>query len=181
MITLVKWIENRNKTSKNRIITRTLGKIGLMPSDVLFRGGNLPKKDEFWYSEIVCETKPGRNGVFVLRPIKKIEDVPHYRTKRPNFEYLIPGMFDMQRRRNALLIYPHQRSQHWICSSPMRTFLMRKHRDTDGQQYPVNAVIVVFDGASDWVTHGLPQTGAIVRPVPGNWTSAQQLRLSAEG
>jgi len=175
MLTLVKWIANPDTKSKNRIITRTLGKIGLMPSKVLFQGGDLPRPDEFWYSEIVCETKPGNQGVFVLRPIKRIEDVPHYRGKRPNFQYLIAGTFDVIRKRNAVLIYPHRKGQHWICAQAMRKFLLGLHRQED--QYPVNSVIVVFDNAGDWELLQPEETktathGYVVRPIPGMWATA---------
>ncbi len=174
MLTLVKWITNPDPKSKNRMITRTLGKIGLMPSKVLFDGGELPRSDEFWYSEIVCETKPGNQGVFVLRPIKRIGEVPHFRGKRPDFQYLIPGTFEVVRQRNAVLIYPHRKGQHWICAQAMRKFLLSMHKRN--QDYPVNSVIVVFDNAEDWVTKGLPELstvhGVAIRPTPGQWASA---------
>ncbi len=178
MLTLVKWIRNPNEQSSNRIITRTLGKIGVIPSKVLFEGRDLPRKNEYWYSEIVCETKPDNLGVFVLRPIKHLSYVPNLygRGRRPDFQYLIPGTFDCIRKRNAVLVYPQTKGPNWICNSNLRQFLLNMHRQQNGR-YGVNAVIIVFDNAEDWITQGLEEfervTGSPVRPIPGAWTAAR--------
>lgn len=151
MLTLVKWIKNPDENSTNTMITRTLGKIGIMTAKALLESKVLPKHDEFWYSEIVLETKPGSQGCFVLRPIKRVTYVSYKGRRRPDFTYLIPGACEYVRRRNALLVYPHKKGAHWICSASVRKYLLNAHREGDGD-YSVNAVIVVFDNTEEWTT-----------------------------
>lgn len=157
MLTLVKWIRNPNENSSNALITRTLGKIGIMPAKALLDRENLPKHDEFWYSELELETQPGSKGCFVLRPVSPVPFVESKGRTRPDFTYLIPGACDYVKQRNALLVYPHQKGPHWICSSSVRKYLLNTHRTAkvekdEEETYSVNAVIVVFDGSDEWTT-----------------------------
>lgn len=70
--TVVKFIVNTNfdDRNQNRIITKTLGKFGVVDTDYQ---GPCPNHDEFWLCKIVKEIKSGTpKGCFVLTPIMKL-------------------------------------------------------------------------------------------------------------
>lgn len=69
--TVVKFIVNDTEdTSKNRIITKTLGKFGVINMD--YRGP-CPQHDELWYVKIDKEIKFNTpSGCIVLTPIMKL-------------------------------------------------------------------------------------------------------------
>lgn len=71
--TVVKFILNTNYDTRNqnRIITKTLGKFGVVDTDYQ---GPCPNHDEFWLCKIVKEIKAGTpKGCIVLTPIMKLD------------------------------------------------------------------------------------------------------------
>ena len=71
--TCVKFIMNTNYDTKNqnRIITKTLGKFGVVDTDY---NGPTPDHDQFWLTKIVKEIKAGTpKGCIVLTPIMKLD------------------------------------------------------------------------------------------------------------
>jgi len=147
MLTLVKFIDNYDTNSRNRIITRTLGKLGVVDSAALAQLSAKPKPREFWYCRIVKETGAGTaTGVFALAPVEKLPSLVQDGYESVNVVHLVPGMYDSVKSNNVMLLYPKTKGPHWIVSSVLRQHLMGKHKE----QYDINSVVVVFDGAKDW-------------------------------
>lgn len=161
MITLVKFIRNpiESASANNAIITKTLGKTGVVGREYSGTGVPQPKEGEFWYVEVVKERGPGSSrGLFVLKPIQKVGSVPNSAEQDPDIVHLIPGGFDSVRKDNVILVYPkklfaNRLGPNWICSIEMKKNLMEKHKE--GDSYKVNGVVIVFDGADDWEKEGL--------------------------
>ena len=86
MITLVKFHLNKSATAarNNYIITKTLGKTGVLDWDRVRKHKRLPKDEEFWFVEIVKERGAGtKNGLFVLDPVKKVSTVVTFGLRGP--------------------------------------------------------------------------------------------------
>lgn len=82
LYSVVKFIDNVDSKSPNRLITMTLGKYGFVNSD--YRGPT-PNHDEFWLARIDREIKANSvKGCFVLTPVKPIN--------RRDITTLIPGV-----------------------------------------------------------------------------------------
>ena len=149
MITLAKFIANDNPQSTNMLITRTLGKFGVLHRDSVAKLVQKPQANEWWYCNVVRETSAStERGCWVLAPIRKIGIVERDGFRENNITYLLPNMFRKERKGNVLLLHPTSAGPHWICSNKMRQHLMRRHRTADA--YQVNTVMVVFDGAAAW-------------------------------
>ena len=83
IFTVVKFIVNNNYDEKNqnRILTKTLGKYGVVDTDYK---GPCPNHDEFWLVKTVKEIKVNSpKGCIVLTPISKID--------RSQVKSIIPG------------------------------------------------------------------------------------------
>jgi len=152
MITLVKFHENkRTDATDNKVITKTLGKTGVLDWEKVREHGRVPQDEEFWFVEIVLEKGAGTpRGLFVLNPIKKVDTLEN---GRPDIIRMIPGTYSSKKIDNAVLLYPSQLSEdclgpNWICSLSVRKKIMNKYK-VDGQ-YTVNSVIVVFDNSDSW-------------------------------
>jgi len=119
-------IEGRPKIH-NHLITRTLGKLGVIDSKWEPDPDNVPKDGEFWLVEIVRETSPARaQGVFVLRPIKGVDT--------SEVQRLAPGMYDEENEQGTVIITPNLREDfYWMLPLSLRKAM------TD-----VNAVIVKY-------------------------------------
>ncbi len=161
MITLVKFIRNKLETAppNNRVITKTLGKTGVLSWEHIENQEQIPKPDEFWYVRIVKEV--GANtpkGVFLLAPIEKVKD-PDRTDGDSGIIHMIPGTYVEKKNGNTILLYPkilyypEKLAPHWICSLQMKRRLMEKSRD--GDTFAVNSVVVVFDSAEEWVKEDL--------------------------
>jgi hypothetical protein len=147
MLTLVKFIDNYDAESRNRIITRTMGKLGVIDSSALSQMPTKPKSREFWYCNIVKETGAGTpTGVFTLAPVEKLPSLVQDGYESVNVVHLIPGMYDSMKSGNVMLLHPKTKGPHWIVSNVLRQHLMGRNKDV----YAINSVIVVFDGAKDW-------------------------------
>ena len=85
MITLVKFIRNKQKNAKNKLVTRTLGKVGVIHSAIYEAMPEKPRNDEFWYAEIIDEGGKGLStGSFILNPLKKGPTVSKYGRNIPD-------------------------------------------------------------------------------------------------
>jgi hypothetical protein len=149
MLTLVKFISNEKQKRGNPIITRSLGKIGVIDSSIWDRMLNRPRSDEFWYVEILKEVGDGtRQGCFILKPIKKIGTTKTLGYLAPDIHRLIPGTFKTVKKANSLLIYPHKvngiEGPNWILDSETKAFLRKKLQVRTGE-VEFDSVIVVFD------------------------------------
>lgn len=71
VITLAKYHHNKDSESINKIVTRTLGKFGIIHKDYK---GEMPKEDEFWLTKIVDNIRPTEHqGCFIIEPLKKVD------------------------------------------------------------------------------------------------------------
>lgn len=81
VFSVVKFIDNVDKNSSNRVITKTLGKYGFVNSDYF---GPCPNHDEFWLVKIDREIRANSvQGCFILTPVKSLH--------RQQIETLVPG------------------------------------------------------------------------------------------
>jgi len=155
LITLVKFMKNRQEDAppNNKVISKTLGKTGVLSWEHIEDQSQAPQPEEFWYVEIVAEKGAGGpRGVFVLRPIEKVPS--KNANGDPDIIHMIPGTYTTERCGNTILLhpkileYPEKLGPNWICSLTMRRKLMYKYRE--GDHHTINSIIVVFDGVSDW-------------------------------
>jgi len=156
MITLVKFIRNKLEDAppNNQIITKTLGKTGVLSWEHIKSPEQIPEAEEFWYVYIVKEVGAGTSrGVFLLEPLRKVE-LPHETSKEQGIIHMIPGTYTIEQVGNVILLhpkildYPDDLGPNWICSLSMKKKLMDKHRQ--GGDYQVNSIVVVFDRTSEW-------------------------------
>jgi len=149
MLVLAKFIQNDNPRSTNLLITRTLGKFGVLHRESVAKMPQKPRANEWWYCAVVKETGAGtERGCWVLAPQEKIGTVERDGFREPNFTYLLPNMYTTALKDNVLLLYPKHKGPNWVCSNGMRKHLMHRHRSAGA--YQVNTVAVVFDEAADW-------------------------------
>ncbi len=160
MITLVKFNRNLGQQTnpKNKIITRTLGKPGVLSWPHVWDHQKCPTFNEFWYVEIIKEI--GGNtpkGVFVLNPLERVAQRSNGRS---DVIRLIPGTYDIIPVGNTLLVYPHKLydnrlGPNWVCSRSVKKTLFNLHKKD--KRYNMNSIIVVFDKAEDWTKEDLYQ------------------------
>lgn len=150
MITLVKFIRNDNPRSTNLLITRTLGKYGVLHREsVESMREDKPQHNEWWYCEVVKETSAGTDkGTWVLKPIKRVDPVERDGFRDNDITYLVPRLYEPERVGNVLILRPTKSGPNWICPKFMRQHLMRRNRDAGN--YSVNTVMVVFDDDNHW-------------------------------
>lgn len=149
MITLVKFIRNRVSHTDNYLITRTLGKVGVVKKELFAVMDPRPRHDEFWYVEILEEVRPNEaKGCWILRPLKPIKLINRKGFSEPDIVRLIPGTFAVERRGNTLYIYPDQvnaeTGPNWILDVEVRRQLLHRYREANGS-FGVNSVVVIFD------------------------------------
>lgn len=112
---LVKFRANLdNPHSKNRILTKTLGKVGFIDSQ--YRG-ILPSDEEFWFASIDSMVTKGSpsSGIFVLTPIKKID--------RNDICYLTHGMYSYEDDAGVRYVFPKMKNAWWVMSLQDRRLL----------------------------------------------------------
>lgn len=117
---------NGNPKIYNHLITRTLGKLGVIDSK-WEPSEDIPKDGEFWLVEICRETSPARaQGVFVLQPIRQVET--------SEVQRLAPGMYDEENEQGTVIITPNLREDfYWMLPLSLRKAMTN-----------VNAVIVEY-------------------------------------
>jgi len=153
MITLVKFHENKrpDAAENNKVITKTLGKTGVLDWDKVAEHGRVPKDEEFWFVEVVREKGAGTpRGLFLLNPLEQINILDN---GKPDIVRMIPGTYKTEKVGNTVLLHPSQLYKdklgpNWICSLSVRKKIMDKYKIAG--KYTVNSVIVVFDGTTDW-------------------------------
>jgi hypothetical protein len=98
----------------NHLITRTLGKLGVIDSKWSPEDGQLPKDGQFWLVEILRETSPAKaQGVFVLNPIRPVET--------GEVQRLAPGMYDEENDEGTVIITPRLREDfYWMLPLSLR-------------------------------------------------------------
>ena len=98
----------------NHLITRTLGKFGVIDSKWEPIDNNTPKDGEFWLVELVRETSPAKaKGVFILRPIRQIST--------SEVQRLSPGMYDEENEEGTIIITPNLRDDlYWMLPLSLR-------------------------------------------------------------
>lgn len=150
MRTLVKFYENYTETSTNRLVTRTLGKMGVVDRDFLATAKVKPAQGDWWYCDVVQEICAGLDrGVFILKPVEKLPVIEQDGYRTVDLLHLVPGLYTSQRQQNVMLLHPRRPDRHWIASSDLRHHIVARHILPDGR-YGINSVVVVFDGAEDW-------------------------------
>lgn len=97
----------------NHLITRTLGKLGVIDSKWKPEG-DVPKDGEFWLVEILRETSPAKaQGVFVLNPVRPVST--------GEVKRLSPGMYDEENDQGTVLITPNFREDlYWMLPLSLR-------------------------------------------------------------
>lgn len=113
---IVKFFNNPKTDSANVIITRTLGKLGVIK--VGYPHKVLP--GELWRVKILKETNPTRaSGCFILEPIVKIDS--------NTLQKLIPGLYKENRQQGLSVITPSHLG-NWIVSALHKQSIMAKNR-----------------------------------------------------
>jgi hypothetical protein len=122
---IVKFFSNNKSDSNNPIITRTLGKLGVIHTDCKTKVNS----GELWRVKIIKETSPTRSsGCFILTPLVKLEP--------GDLQKLIPGLYSEVRVQGLSIITP-QHQGNWIVSATHKKSIMAKNRG-------VHAIIVVL-------------------------------------
>lgn len=119
--------------NNNNLITRSLGKIGVINSSY---NGDQPKAEDLWLAVIVKENNPGKNiGCFILDPIKKLHP--------ENTDRLIPGMYSEELIDKVLFIRPTKTKDkdgdpiYWILSIKHRMGLEEYMKIKNTEYYAV--------------------------------------------
>ena len=170
MITLVKFFTNKREPEggNNPVITRTLGKTGVVHWSLATQKKLLPKAEEFWFVRILKE-KGARtpHGLFVLEPLERVR-MSHKFIGEPDIVHMIPGTYDIAQVDNTLLLHPHttwypeRYGPAWVCNLSVKKSLYQKYCK-DGA-YQVNSLIVVFDRATDWPKEEIRMDGSGPKP-----------------
>lgn len=100
---ICKFHENQDRDNRNNVITRTLGKFGVVStawySDK--RPDQIPQPGEFWRVRIIKEVQAGQhNGCFVLEPRSKLPGGPS------DIDKLLPGFYTMEIVGGVVIITP---------------------------------------------------------------------------
>lgn len=121
--TVVKFFNNVQKSFgtiegkpkiHNHLITRTLGKLGVIDSKWVPVDVDAPKDGEFWLVEIIKETNPSKaQGVFVLTPICPVDT--------SDVQRLAPGMYEEEDEEGTIIITPKLREDfYWMLPLSLR-------------------------------------------------------------
>jgi len=104
---IVKFFKNSYDNNINQLITRTMGKVGVIDKDYIQSGNEMPCEGEFWKVDIVKETNPGKPyGCFILKPICKVDPSSLFK--------LLPGMYEEVQSNGSLIIIPKTKGQNAI-------------------------------------------------------------------
>lgn len=102
-IVIAKFYTNPNVRSKNKLLTKTLAKLGVIDRDWLqamkYSGGAVPQNSEMWKCKITKEIQPGKEkGCFILQPMHKVD--------YDQIVKLIPGLYTEEKHEGLLIIRP---------------------------------------------------------------------------
>lgn len=116
-ICIVKFHENQDTRNRNKIITRTLGKFGVVSTAWYKdkRPDQHPQAGEFWKVKIIKEVGVGtEQGCFVLIPLEK--------TDVQDLDKLLPGFYRESFYHNVLIITPNKalNGSNWILPLAIR-------------------------------------------------------------
>lgn len=134
MITLLKFVRNKDKNNHNSVISRTMLKVAVINRHHTKSGGEMPKAGEIWKCQIITEKNSGeRKGCFIVNPLSKINE--------DSMKYIIPGMYEEKEVNGKILIFPKKTSDNnnWLMS------LMLKKVLAEGRSN-IYSIIVVLDG-----------------------------------
>lgn len=107
VLALAKFHKNQDNDSNNKIITRTLGKFGIISNSY---SGEQPSEDEFWIVRIVNNIKPDEHkGCFIVEPLKKVD----YLTQVGK---LVNGMYEEIPSDNKNIVYvkPLEKFENYV-------------------------------------------------------------------
>lgn len=116
--TIVKFIvDNSRPHSRNHLITRTLGKIGVISADY---NGVAPNNEEFWLvgfrKEVTKSQGNPCSGLFILEPLRYID--------RTQINYLSPGLYSVEDECGIRYVIPKFKNSFWLMSIPDRRRLV---------------------------------------------------------
>jgi len=168
MITLVKFMPNPQDSdnTNNKLITRTLGKIGVLHGPTLQQLGLQPQAEEFWFVKILKEKGAGTpQGLFLLEPLEKVKLSKKF-IGEPDIIHIIPGTYQEEWAGNVLLIHPNvswfpdRLGPNWIIGQSIKYELMRRHNDKQRGVFKLSSIILVFDRTNDWPKEPLRSIGS---------------------
>jgi hypothetical protein len=117
-LVLAKFIVDATRpNSRNRLITKTLGKIGVVSADYT---GRAPNDEEFWLCTVVKEvTKTQSNpssGLFILKPVRYVD--------RTQVNYLTTGFYTYEDEGGIRYVIPKYKNMYWLLSIEERRRLL---------------------------------------------------------
>ena len=107
--TIVKFYENHMADNSNKIMTKTLLKVGFVDNEWLdtSNGSRAPKDGEFWLVDVVHETCPYKaKGCFLMHPIRLVDNT--------SLNRLLPGMYTERREGGCLILEPKTGGINWL-------------------------------------------------------------------
>ena len=118
--TIVKFIVDTSRPhSRNHLITRTLGKIGVISADY---NGTAPNNEEFWLvgfrKEVTKSQGNPCSGLFILEPLRYID--------RTQISYLSPGLYSIEDECGIRYVIPKFKNSFWLMSIPDRRRLVEQ-------------------------------------------------------
>lgn len=126
ILTLAKFHNNPDQDSQNKVITRTLGKYGVISSKYK---GVMPTTEEFWIVRIIKNIKPNlTQGCFVLEPVKKVD-------YHKDIGKLLKGMYDSVDGSVLSIVTPKEEFKHNIWQLSLE----------DRKEFKGKAVLVKLD------------------------------------
>ena len=136
MRTIVLFVDNRRTEEdapKNRVITRTLRKVGFIDTRYP-RTLPYPKAEEHWLVEISRENLSDHGGCFIITPIRKV--------LAEEREPLVHGMYTIVNRDDSVIIEPNDKDKFWVMSPVAKKSILDA---TEGARS-----IVIDHGGGPW-------------------------------
>lgn len=149
MWSILRWWSNPNKENRNRIFSRSLGKIAFVDNNFT---GVRPDQNEFWLSDITFEINPGKSsGCFLCEPFKKL-----------NWEELIPlnrsmcTLTNYNKCSSTLILTPINFQEEdlvpWILPFSFRGEILKSVATC------ISSIIVNLGGNQEWKTSNSPKS-----------------------
>ena len=105
----MKFYENHLPSNNNKLMTKTLLKVGFIDNDWLDKsnGARVPADGEFWLVDVVHETCASQaKGCFLLHPIRLVDSTALNR--------LLPGMYEEHHEEGCLVLEPKTGGINWL-------------------------------------------------------------------